>query len=139
MKDYQVLISHTDGQRKQHQIIMTPISEKEEEALDSGKSFVVKRDCHEFFITPNDVICYGEIDFHEGSEDYETIDEFTWLWSLGMHGKDIPARYNYDEHVCISDRPMYKTYDTMSCAKYCQWKHGLLGKPKRTLIFKMIV
>ena len=117
-------------------IIMTGISEKDVDRIEHNKSIKLKRDNFEFNISPNDVICYGDIDFKEGSEDCETLNDFNWLDNLGIQGVSIPARYNYDKHECTTDRNILLWTETFKISTLCRYFHGCLGKPKFTLIFE---
>ena len=79
---------------------MIPISEKEELALDKGM-LVTKRDDFMFTIDKSTVICYGEIDFNDGSDDFEVIQGMNWLDHLGSLGVCVPSDYNYKEHFFL--------------------------------------
>lgn len=114
---------------------MISITEKEEDKLDSGFLSCTKGN-NEFIIDSNNVICYGEIDFTTGSEDYIQIEEMNWLNYLEAKGISIPADYNYEEHSCTSTDKFIKYTETFNPAVISQYIHGRLGKPKRVCIFK---
>ena len=65
-----------------------------------------------FHITSDDVLCFGDIDFHEGSDDCKELDTFNWLEHLGTQGVGIPSRYNYDKHECTSPINKYLITDS---------------------------
>lgn len=132
---YQVICSHSLTKTEVEQIIMIPISEKEEEALDEG-ILSTTRNGFTFTIESKDVICYGEIDLHTGSDDFNVIKDMNWLGHLQGLGLCVPADYNYDEHCCNSPIKQYRYYDTTNPAVVAQYIHGKLGKPKRCCIFK---
>lgn len=114
---------------------MIPISEKEELALDKGLLHTT-RNGFTFTIESKDVICYGEIDFHDGSDDFEVIQGMNWLnWVCGL-GVCVPSDYDYEEHCCYSPNKSYRFYDSSNPAVVAQYFHGRLGKPKRVCIFK---
>lgn len=121
-----------------HSVILTSLTEKEEDILDKGCVIKIERSGINFRISPDDLIAYGEIDFSTGSDDYNTIQDFVYLDHLGMLGKSIPARYNYKEHCCYSPVGCkhYQTFDTTDPAKVAQYAHAFIGKPKRSIIFK---
>lgn len=118
---------------------MIPITEKEELALDNGFLQTV-RNGFTFNINNNkkysDIIAYGEIDLHNGSDDFEVIQNMNFLDHLGALGICIPSDFNYDENCCYSPIKHYRYYDTTNPAKVAQYYHARLGKPKRCCIFK---
>ena len=116
--------------------IMTGISEFECNELKSLNDLDIVRGDFKFHITPDDVVCYGDIDFHEGSEDCDQLDTFNWLDDLGIKGVSIPSRYNYDKHECISPNKSYLWTETFRNSTICRYLHGCLGKPEYTLIFR---
>lgn len=116
--------------------IMTGISELECDKLKSLNDLNIVRGDFKFHITPDDVVCYGNIDFHEGSEDCDQLDTFNWLDDLGIKGVSIPSRYNYDKHECVSPNKSYLWTETFRNSTICRYLHGCLGKPEYTLIFR---
>lgn len=114
---------------------MIPISEKEEKLLDNGFLRTV-RNGFSFGIDKRNVICYGEIDFRDGSDDFEVIQGMNWLDHIMGLGICVPSDYNYEEHCCYSPTKRYRYYDTSNPAIVAQYFHGRLGKPQRCCIFK---
>lgn len=114
---------------------MIPISEDEEHNLDRGGLHAI-RDNQEFFILSKNVICYGEIDFSNSSEDMDTIANMNWLDHLNFQGIPVPSDYNYEEHCCCPPGKYIRYYDTTNPAIVVRYAHGCLGKPKRCCIFK---
>ena len=114
---------------------MTSLTEKEEGMLDRGW-VRLKRDGFTLDIHSNEVICYGEIDFSYGSDDYETLSQMHWLNHLVTRGIDIPSNYDYDKACYIQENGRVLWYDSTNCADVAQYMHVRLGKPKRTVIFK---
>ena len=139
LKDYQTIVAHTSRDRVYHQVLITYITKEEEDKIDNGETIVLQRGNQTFSVSTKNIYCYGEIDFKNGSDDLNLIDDFNWLEHLGLHGIDIPSDYDYNEHACYSPNPSYRTYDTTVPSKVVKWKHGLLGKPKRVVIFKRII
>ena len=113
---------------------MAPITEKEEALLDEGKAFIIHRGDLSFNLSPDNVFAYGEVDFHNGSEDYENINELIPYRDI-IH---IPFNYDYDTHTCKTKTKCYQTYETDNIGAMAQYAHGRLGKPKRVVIFKLI-
>lgn len=137
-EDYQTVICHTDGKgatRKQTRILMTPISYKEESQLDRGHNIDVTRGGITFHLGKDNVLAYGEVDFHTGSEDYEHFEDLIDYKDI-VH---IPVNYDYDTHTCKTDTKMYKTCESTNIADMCQYAHGRLGKPQRVAIFRLTV
>lgn len=132
---YQVICSRSISKVETELIIMIPISEKEELALDKGL-LVTNRDGFQFTIDKSTVICYGEIDFHDGSDDFNVIQDMNWLDHLGALGICVPSDYVYEEHCCYSPIKSYRYYDTTNPAVVAQYMHARLGKPQRCCIFK---
>ena len=132
---YQVICSRSISKVETELIIMIPISEKEELTLDKG-ILIAKRNDFTFTIDKSTVICYGEIDLHDGSDDFEVIQGMNWLDHLGALGICVPSDYSYEEHCCYSPIKSYRYYDTTNPAVVTQYIHGRLGKPQRCCIFK---
>lgn len=132
---YYVMTSHSSSNKDKKSIIMIPISEAEELELDNGALHVV-RDNIEFSILSKDIICYGEIDFSNDSEDMDTIANMNWLDHLILQGVIVPSDYNYEEHCCYPPGKYIRYYDTTNPATVARYVHGCLGKPQRCCIFK---
>lgn len=87
-------------------------------------------------IPKTNIYFYGEMDFKTGGEDYETIKYNDNLFA--GHSSVIPANYNYANHS-YSYNDSYKVWETFRPELIVQYFHGLLGKPKRCVIFKRII
>lgn len=134
-KDYYVLISRK-GMNYKEQIIMTHITEEEEQKLDNGKEIILKRDNISFHITINNTYCYGEVDFNKGSDDCEQIATFNFLNYLNEKGICIPSDYDYEHHVCNSPINKYRWTETWNPDDLARYAHGCLNKPNRIVLFK---
>ena len=134
---YKVISTRKTGNTKEL-FIMTGINELECKKLKNLNDLNIVRGDSKFHITPDDVICYGNIDFYEGSEDCNQLDTFNWLDNLGVKGIPIPSRYNYDKHECASPNKFYLSTETFRISTLCRYLHGCLGKPEFTLIFREI-
>lgn len=132
---YQVICSHSISKVETELVIMIPISEQEELAIDKGL-LITTRNGFKFAIDKSTVICYGEIDFHDNSDDFDVIQGMNWLDHLGALGICVPSDYNYEEHCCYSPNKSYRYYDTTNPAVVAQYMHARLGKPQRCCIFK---
>lgn len=117
-------------------IIMTWISEKEYQKLKHGDELYIKRGNQDFYINPDDIFCFGDINFKEISRDCNDLDTFNWLDNLVAKGIGIPSNYNYDKHECKSKLKCYQITETFKNSTLCRYYHGCLGKPKYTLIFR---
>ena len=134
-RTYKVISSRKTGPVKEL-FIMTGISELECKKLKDLNDLNIVRGDFRFHIAPDDVVCYGDINFHEGSEDCEQLDTFNWLDNLGIKGVSIPSRYNYDKHECTSPNKFCLWTETFKNSTFCRYLHGCLGKPEFTLIFR---
>lgn len=137
-QDYFVLISRIDTLRKE-QVIMTYITEEEEQQLDNGKEITLERGSKSFQVHRNNVYCYGEVDFHEGSDDCKQIATFNFLNQLDWKGVVIPSDYHYDFHECHSPLTCYRWTETWEPDTLARYAHGCLNKPKRIVLFKKLL
>lgn len=133
-KPYQIIMSPSDSNKN---IIMTYISEDEEKALDNDEVVKLKRGKQTFTISRRNVYAYGEIDFTTGSEDYELLTEKNWFGNIELVGVLVPVGYDYKDNLIYNKVKGGTWYDTIRTEVICQFKHGQLGKPKRTVIFKL--
>ena len=127
--------SHIEG-KKGTTVVMTSITEDEEKELDKGNTICVLRGGFKVTINPDDIYCYGIIDFHDDSEDMDIMADFDWLSHLRFGGVYVPANYDYDKHCAYSDINVARRYDTFRPEIVAQYVHGIIGKPERTVIFR---
>jgi hypothetical protein len=125
-------ISEKDSKR----IIMTSLEDDEEKLLDNNKTISITRGHMTFIIKPNDIVAYGEIDFENGSEDLDYIYTLNFYKNNMLSGVIVPSEYDYKTHTVTSDIKGGRRFDTTQTDIVCQYAHGCLGKPKRTIIFK---
>lgn len=137
VKGYQIISSHSINKMEVENIIMIPITEKEEQQLDNTGVLHWRRNEFSFVITAESKPIYGAIDFHTNSDDYYIIEEMNWFSHLVSLGVCVPSDYNYEEHCCYSPIKYSRYYDTVNPAVVAQYKHGTLGKPERCCIFKL--
>ena len=137
-KDYQTVICHTEKAgnkiKSQTRILMTWISDKEEALLDKGRAISITRGGITFDLDKDNIFSYGEVDFHDGTEDYDALNELIPFKDV-VH---IPLNYDYDTHTCKTKTKCYQTYETDDIGAMAQYAHGRLGKPERVVIFKLI-
>lgn len=138
---YKIISVHNNPTSK-YLFIITGITQREYEKikrLNEDTSITIIRGNAEFKVGADDILCYGEIDFHEGSEDSKQLDTFNWLEHLVSKGIGIPSKYNYDKHECSSPIKSYLYTETFRNSVLCRYLHGCLGKPEYTLIFREII
>ena len=133
-KDFYTMVSRFDGPVSIH-TIMTYLTKEEEVKLDNKETIEIDRGIRHFTINPRDVYCYGEIDFHNGSDDYKELAKMKFLNHLCFCGVWLEANYDYDKHCCYSPIKRKQWYDTTRPEVLSQYTHGILGKPKRCIIF----
>lgn len=134
-RTYYVMSSHFSNNKGKESIIMIPITEDEEHKLDKGSLNAV-RDNQKFFISSDNIICYGNIDFSNSSDDMDVISGMNWLNHLSFQGIAVPSDYDYENHCCYPPGKYIRYYDTTNPAIVAQYAHGCLGKPERCCIFK---
>lgn len=138
-KDFQVLTSHSEGKTNiKERVVMTWITDEEESLLDEGKEIKIKRGNRDFVINEYNTYCYGIIDYKLGSNDSKVIATFNFLDFMIFAGRFVPSNYDYNTHSCISDQPFYKHYETWNPSVVAQYCHGVLGKPKRSILFRQL-
>lgn len=118
-------------------IVMVEISKEDEDRLDKREIFGIEKEDRVFPLGPTNVRYYGEIDFHQGSDDYKVLEESKLFFPKSFQGVGVPANYDYEKHCCYSDDKKAKWFDTVNAALICQYAHGILGKPKRVAILKV--
>lgn len=118
---------------------MTYITEEEEQQLDDGKEVTFERGSKSFQVHRDNVYCYGEVDFHEGSDDCKQIATFNFLNHLDWKGVVIPSDYHYDFHECYSPLTRYRWTETWSPDTLARYAHGCLNKPKRIVLFRKLL
>lgn len=119
---------------------MAPITQELEDTIDAvlqkRGNFTLIIGKTVFDIPAKNICFYGDVDFTDDSEDLEQISEANWLNSIKI-GVKIPSNYDYETHTCKSDlEKYYKYHETFNPALVVQYKHGMLGKPKKVIIFK---
>lgn len=137
-QDYHILISRIDTNHRE-QVIMTYITEEEEQKLDESKELVIERGNMIFQVHHNNIYCYGEVNFKEGSDDCKQIATFNFLDYLGWKGVMLPSDYHYDTHECHSPFTSYRWYETWQPDVLARYAHGCLNKPERIILFRRLL
>lgn len=137
-KDYYSIISKLTVDKRNESVVISYLTEEEEKKIDKHEDISIKRGNLVFNIKPEDIYCYGNIDFNNGSQDMDIISSFTWLDHLTLRGVCVPANYNYEKHECksINRKPMW--YDTTKNEVVAKYAHGFINKPKLTIIFRHV-
>lgn len=133
-----IINTHKFDKYHKEVFMIVGITEKEYNSLKHGDDITIKRGEEKFDIVSDNVLCFGEIDFREGSDDCKELDTFDWLDNLSAKGICIPSRYNYNRHECVSPTKKYLWTETFRNSTLCRYLHGCIGKPQFTLIFREI-
>lgn len=120
-------------------VIFTSLTDDEDKALDANLTITIERGNLKCTVSPNAVYAYGEIDFSMDSDDMLVLSDFNWFSFYQDHGFWMPANYDYKNHCCYSPTKKAQWFDTVCPEKVAQYIHGYIGKPKKTLIFKVIL
>ena len=131
-----MIISRTKIGNVKEKVIMAEITEKQFHAIKHGDDIILKNYGRTSKIAPEQVYCFGNIDFSKGSDDLETIDTFNWFDHLMAKGVSVPSDYDYDTHTCLSPLKTYRYYETFKPSIAARYAHAFLGKPKYTIIYK---
>lgn len=138
-KDYHLLSSHKEIGQHKIMIYMTYITKEDEELLDNNKELELVRGNLKFKVNLNNTYCYGEVDFHNGSDDMYDIEDFNFLDYLNTSGIHIRNGYDYENHECTSVEQRCGWTETWNPAIVAQFAHGCLGKPDRIILFRKVI
>lgn len=119
-------------------VLMFPITKEQEDSIDNGETINITTKERVFRINSSNIYCYGEIDFTTDSDDYINLETFNWT-DFCENEIHVPDNYDYNNHYCYTNRlnKRYQTIGTFDPARIAQWKHALIGKPKRVMIVKV--
>jgi len=135
-RDICVIYSNFDRYAGITAILLTYLTEEEEQELEEKQVITINRKNKEYTIYNRSIYCFGDVDFSNSSDDYYDIAELNILSNLTFAGIKIPANYDYINNSIKSDTNYVKWYDTVYIEDVVQYCHGLLGKPKKVLLFK---
>lgn len=115
---------------------MTGISEEEEALIDElgNRPFEFKRGGRTFTIRVKDIYFYGEVDLTY-PDDIDLVRRFDFIKMLGKDYVTVWSRYDYATHTCLSPRSKPLWCECSDPLIPLQYAHGVLGKPKRVLVF----
>lgn len=113
-------------------VVIIPITEEEEVIIDNGRGIVIGNG--NIFIDPSFTYCYGELNFNN-DDDIDIINACSWITE--SKGETIPAHYDYETHTCESINLSIGIQETFDNLKLIMYAHGCIGKPKRSLVFKI--
>lgn len=119
-------------------VLLTYLTEEEEQELEEKQVITITRKNKEYTIYNRSIYCFGDVDFSNNSDDYCDIAELNILSNLTFSGIRIPANYDYGNNSVTSNTNYVKWYDTVYIEDIIQYCHGLLGKPKKVLLFKYV-
>lgn len=133
-KNYHILHTNPSGIGKQ--IIMIPITEKEENNIDNITDNVLEfhRGNRTFSVRMHNIYCYGEVNL-EDKETCNKISNFNFLNYLGATGVHIYSNYDYNTHTCKTPKKYLLYTETWNPLDLVKFAHGTLNKPKRILLF----
>lgn len=134
---YYVVNSRINSNKNKELVILTYLTEEEENVLDETNEIKLKRANQTFSIRKNNIYCYGDVDLREGSDDSYEISNFDFLDYLNGIGVKIPSDYNYEKHECHSPIPKYRITETWRPDVLVRYAHGCLNKPKKILLFRL--
>lgn len=135
--DYYLIHAFKNGRNNSVRIYLTSIDDTEELKLDRHKEITITRNDKKFTISPEQVYCYGNVDFHKGSRDFTELSHFHLFPNLFYGGKIVYSNYNYENHTCESPNNYPLVYDTFNPAILLQYAHGYLRKPEKVVLFKI--
>lgn len=139
--EYLILSYHIESKKRKRLFIITYLTEKEYHQLDKfitegvNVGINIIRENQKFTIKAYNIEAYGDIDFSPNSADLKELELFDWFDNLEP-GYVIPANYDYNTHTCKSPTKKYKRFDSINPALIMPYIHGLLNKPKYTVIFR---
>ena len=140
MEEMSVICSHIKGHERLT-ILMDAISDAELSKIRRGESIYRKFGINKDVIVEikeDDIYCFGNIDFTNGSEDMQNLDTFNWLDYLGIQGICIPANYNYENNTCTTrNNRVIEFTETFKPSRIAQFIHGRMNKPEKVVIFKL--
>jgi hypothetical protein len=137
------IISRVRKDNAGYTVLMSSITDEDEEKLDQGKFVTVKYDyeyegkklCRKMVISNKDAYCYGSIDF-DNQEDIDVINKYDWLGD-SYNGAFIPRRFNYRDNSTELVNNKLATVETFSNILLTKVAHAAIGKPNKLVIFKI--
>lgn len=117
-------------------VIMTSITEEQEQELDNDVSIVVEDQFDRtFIVNPKFCYAYGKLDLSPNSADVHKIADNNLFSGLYI-SINMLTRYDYESHTVTSDVKGGRWYETQNPELFLPFLHGQLGKPERVVIFR---
>lgn len=111
---------------------MSYLTQDEEDEIDEGNTIILRRGSCTFCVSKNNIFAYGAIDYDD-DDDLDIIADKTWFDTGSMFGVKVAANYDYN----TNKMEIKRWYDTTDPVAICRFKHGQLGKPERSIIFRI--
>lgn len=123
---------------KQYRVIIEPITEKEETAIDKAERYYgeiryVRKDG--IIIPSAHIYLYGEVDF-DSEEDLNILERFHLINDSNYDCNWVYSNIDYDAGTCTTIDGRLKGYPTWNPIKWFKFNHLLIGKPKRVIVYK---
>lgn len=137
-EDYYLICRFVNNKGQLVNVIVTYLTDEEEELYEKKYIIELKRGKHVFTISDNNIYCYGDIDLSKDSEDSEALQDLPILNSLKGIGVKLPANYDYETHSCTSDTKYVKYYESWNILDIIKYAKGCLNKPNKLVIFNYV-
>lgn len=133
--DFVFLVRPYDPGNGNVRVVMTEISEREEQLLDSGKSLLLNRGRLSFNVDPDFCYAYGNLNIRPGSDELIQMNDADWFTRFYIR-QFLPSEYDFDNHIIHSDLPCGRWYDTDSLKSFLPYLYNCINHPERVVIFK---
>ena len=121
-------------------LIMEPITQKQEEMIDSSEStygeilYITKNNIK---IPARDIFLYGEINI-KNPDDISLLRKSDIITQNVNQAANIPSNFDYTNGDVYSDKDdVIKTHDTWNKIDWFKFNHCLIGKPERIIIYRI--
>lgn len=132
---FQLLAYRTKPGNLRTYMYIIGIDDNTEKDIQNEKTVFFKDEKQNFVIKPNDVILFGNIDLSHNSDDSNYVLDCNWINDMPF-GIRIPSNYDYEHNSITKVDNVIKYYDTRNPLEILKYKHGLIGKPDKVLIFE---
>lgn len=124
------IIGETCANGRTYNIILSHITERQEQALIKGESIRMGNNT----ISNQEIYCYGKVDL-DNDNDLNAIENIEINFN-GIKGKIIPANYDFDNHMCTAINNLIGHSETYDILKIFKYGYGCIGKPERIIIYR---
>lgn len=132
-----VPLSYVEHGNKRVSIMIEPISEEIENAIDNSPRYYgehIYNHPNGNIIKSKNIYMYGEIDFNN-EDDLINIERFN-LVGEKPYDNFVPSSFNYDKGSYTLINNILKGSPTRDPIKWFMYCHCLIGKPKRIIVYK---